>query len=128
MDCPKCTGTLHQADYGENISVHRCDVCAGLWCKPDMLENMKSMWMSEAVLDTGSPRVGSTLNAVADIDCPEGHGKMQKCSDSNQHHIWFEQCTTCGGVFLDAGEFTDLKYDTLMDRVRGMLKGPRPSD
>jgi len=93
-----------------------------------MLENMKSTWMSEAVLDTGSPRVGSTLNAVADIVCPEGHGKMQNCSDGNQRHIWFEQCPTCCGIFLDAGEFTDLKYDTLLDRLRGLVTGARPTD
>jgi hypothetical protein len=28
-------------------------------------------------------------------------------------------------MFFDAGEFTDLKYDTLMDRVRDFVKGSR---
>jgi hypothetical protein len=29
-------------------------------------------------------------------------------------------------MYFDAGEFTDLKYDTLMDRVRDFVKGARP--
>ncbi len=87
---------------------------------------MQREWLSEGALDIGDPRVGQDLNAVDDIDCPDGHGRMLKTSDQDQTHIWFERCATCGGVFLDAGEFTDLKYKTLMDHVRGFLKGPRP--
>ena len=127
MDCPKCTGNMNAETYGDDIFVHRCDVCAGLWCKPDALARMKEAWLAEAVLDIGDPRVGSRLDAVGDIFCPEGHGKMENSADSRQRHIWFEECTTCGGIYLDAGEFTDLKYDTLMDRVRGLLKGARRS-
>ena len=127
MECPKCTGNMHPETYGEQIDVHRCDVCAGLWCKPDALARMKAAWLAEAVLDIGDPRVGVTLDAVGDIQCPEGHGKMENSADSRQRHIWYEECATCGGIYLDAGEFTDLKYDTLMDRVRGLLKGARRS-
>jgi hypothetical protein len=89
---------------------------------------MKNAWMAEAVLDIGDPQIGSDLNEVDNIECPEGHGKMFKTEDVRQRHIWFEQCLTCHGVFLDAGEFTDLKYETLLDFVRGMLKGSRPAD
>lgn len=127
MNCPKCTGTMHKETYGDDICIHKCDVCAGLWCKPEALARMKVEWMAEAVLDTGDPRVGSSLNAIGEINCPEGHGKMEPRSDERQRHIWYEECETCGGVFLDAGEFTDLKHDTLLDRLRGILKGARPT-
>ena len=50
---------------------------------------------------------------------------MEKKTDEHQTHIWFEACPECGGMFFDAGEFTDLKYDTLMDRIRDFVKGPR---
>jgi hypothetical protein len=88
---------------------------------------MKQEWMAEAVLDVGSPSIGRKLNLIDDINCPEGHGLLDKSYDETQTHIWFETCPTCGGIFLDAGEFTDLKYHTLMDRVRGIVKGGRPS-
>ena len=127
MDCPKCTGNMHSETYGEDINVHRCDVCAGLWCTPAALEKMKQAWMAEAVLDIGDPRVGNTLNRVQAISCPEGHGPMLHKSDPRQRHITYEVCPTCHAVFLDAGEFTDLKYDTLLDRVRGLLiRGDTP--
>ena len=107
-------------------NVHRCSSCAGLWCKPETLEAMKREWLAEAVIDTGDPRVGANLNKVDHINCPEGHGPMRRTEDERQYHIWYEACDTCGGMFLDAGEFTDLKFDTLLDRIRGLIKGHRP--
>ncbi len=128
MDCPKCTGELVAARYGDEIEIQRCNVCAGLWVYPDDLQRMKSTWLAEAVLDTGSPRVGKSLDEVDDIDCPLGHGPMLKRVDPEQSHIWYEQCPVCDGIFLDAGEFTDMKFETLLDRVRGVVKGRRDVD
>ena len=128
MDCPKCIGALQAVEYGKQIHIHRCDTCGGLWCNPDALQEMKATWLAEAVLDTGSPKVGSSLDQVGDILCPEGHGAMLKRYDLKQQHIWYEECPACGGIFLDAGEFTDLKFDTLLDRIRGLVKGPSPLD
>ena len=121
MDCPKCTGTLEPHRYGDSVNVHRCDSCHGLWCRPDAFLQAKSEWMSEAVLDVGSPQIGKQLNGIKDIPCPEGHGCMQHRADDKQRHVWFEECSECGGIFLDAGEFTDLKFVTLLDWVKGRL-------
>jgi hypothetical protein len=38
---------------------------------------------------------------------------MDKTFDEFQRHIWFEACPQDEGVFFDAGEFSDLKYETL---------------
>lgn len=126
MQCPKCPGTLEEKTYGRKITVRRCSDCGGLWCKPDVLLEMKKEWMSEAVLDSGDPKVGEALDQLDDIKCPEDGTLMEKVADEKQIHIWYESCPTCDGMFFDAGEFTDLKYDTLMDRVRGFIKGRRP--
>ncbi|MCB1685556.1 MAG: zf-TFIIB domain-containing protein [Pseudomonadales bacterium] len=125
MQCPKCPGSLQAKTYGRKITVHRCSDCGGLWCKPQVLLEMKKEWMSEAVLDSGDPKLGSALNQLADIKCPEDGTLMDKKADAKQTHIWYESCPTCNGMFFDAGEFTDLKYDTLMDRVRDFVKGRR---
>lgn len=122
MDCPKCTGVLEKLSFAEDICVHRCNSCQGLWCLPDHLARMKAEWMSEAVIDLGSPSVGQKLNEVKDIPCPEGHGTMLHRSDVEQRHVWYEECQTCKGVFLDAGEFTDLKFKTLVDWVKGLVR------
>lgn len=126
MNCPKCTGTLEPKSYGEHILVHRCNSCAGLWCQPEVVLQVHREWMAEVELDIGDPEIGEQLDALDNIQCPEGHGLMQKLADDRQTHIWFEACSTCDGMFFDAGEITDLKFDTFLDRVRGFLKGRRP--
>lgn len=126
MNCPKCTGTLEAKTYGERIVAHRCNSCAGLWCKPEVVVEVQREWMAEAELDIGDPKIGKALDALDNIQCPEGHGLMQKTADDKQTHIWFEACATCDGMFFDAGEITDLKFDTFLDRVRDFLKGRRP--
>ena len=118
MDCPKCTGLLVLQTYGEHIELHRCATCHGLWCHPVSQARMKEEWMSEAALDIGNPAVGSRLNRAVNISCPAGHGLMQHRTDPEQTHIRYEECTTCSCVFLDAGEFTDLKFKTLVDWFR----------
>lgn len=78
--------------------------------------------MSEAVLDIGDPAIGSRFNKAVNIYCPVGHGLMERRSDPEQPHIWYEECATCHHVFLDAGEFTDLKFKTLMDWVKKVFR------
>ena len=113
--------------YGKKILVQRCEDCGGLFCKPDVLLEMKREWMSEIVLDSGDARLGGKLNEVDDINCPECGVGMDKTYDPHQKHIWFEQCEQCEGMYFDAGEFSDLKYDTFIDRIRDLLRGERPS-
>ncbi len=125
MNCPKCSGVLEPKTYGESIAVHRCNQCAGLWCQPSVVVAMKREWMAEAALDIGDPKIGAKLDSIENVQCPIGHGPMLKTADEKQTHIWYEACETCGGVFFDAGEFTDLKYETFMDRVRALVKGER---
>jgi uncharacterized protein len=126
MHCPKCPGTLEPKTYGRKITVHRCNECHGLWCKPEVLVEMKREWMADAVLDSGDPSVGEKYNSMDEVDCPECGARMEKTADERQIHIWFERCPNGHGIFLDAGEFTDLKYDTFMDRIRGLIRGRRP--
>ncbi|MCR9277765.1 MAG: zf-TFIIB domain-containing protein [Pseudomonadaceae bacterium] len=122
MDCPKCEGSLVNKTYGRKITVARCDGCSGLFCKPEVLMEMKEEWMSE-ILDMGDRKVGKSLDSVRDIQCPECAVAMNAEADPKQTHIWYEECPQCNGIFFDAGEFTDWKYDTFMDRLRDIFKG-----
>lgn len=125
MQCPKCQSAMEDKTYGAKITIQRCSQCHGLFCKPHVLSEMREEWMADAVLDVGDPRIGKQYDKIEDINCPECDSKMDMISDPDQSHIWLESCPSCEGIFLDAGEFTDLKYKTLADKVRTLIKGKR---
>ena len=122
LKCPKCGHGMSEVSYGD-ITVDRCSHCLGLWFDTGEADQLKARWMGDAV-DTGFADEGRKWDSVEDIACPRCHRDMEKASDPKQPHIWYE---TCGehGLFMDAGEFTDYKHETLMDRFRSMIKGPR---
>ena len=74
-----------------------------------------------AVTDPDSrPKGISTL--IFETDTPGFHaGKpMKKLNDPKQKHLEYEACEE-HGVFMDAGEFTDYKHETLLDIFRDVV-------
>jgi Zn-finger nucleic acid-binding protein len=125
MQCPKCEGTMSKKSYGGQIAILRCDACFGIFTDQKTLGLMKDEWMADVVLDKGNPKTGKKYDKVDDIKCPVCDTKMDKIFDEEQPHIWLESCGSCTGLFLDAGEFTDLKNYTLMDVLRSLLPNNR---
>ena len=121
MDCPKCNNAMSPVEFGTDIKVNRCVGCGGIFCKRDVLARMRDEWMVHTVLDTGSAARGGQTNDIRDISCPGCGATMDHISDVQQSHIILDVCASCEGVFLDAGELTDLKHVTLMDHVRRLL-------
>jgi len=123
MNCPKCGSSMESVNV-EEIEVDRCAACGGLWF--DMLEHetLKTRRGSEAI-DTGDPAVGRTHNQQGDITCPRCKARMVRMVDHAQPHIWYEQCSTCGGAYFDAGEFKDFKQHTPADLIRRWRAGAR---
>lgn len=107
--------------------MQRCTGCGGIFCSPQALVELKTAWKAEVALDSGDPKLGRSFDVVDDLSCPGCGATMDKVADPRQTHIWFEQCPTCDGMFFDAGELRDLKHETFLDRVRGLLRGRRPS-
>lgn len=121
MKCPKCASAMAEIEFGTDIKVMRCAGCMGLYCKRSMLQQMRDEWLVETVLDTGSVAVGSRNNSIKDIQCPDCCTIMEHVEDTEQAHILLDACPSCEGVFLDAGELTDMKNVTLMDKIRKLL-------
>lgn len=121
MDCPKCCKPMETVEFGTDIKVMRCTGCSGLFCKWQTLQQLRDEWLADTVLDRGSAAMGSKHNEKLDIPCPECGTTMDRVKDQQQKHITLDSCTNCDGVFLDAGELTDMKSLTLMDHVRRLL-------
>jgi len=108
-------------EFGTDIKVMRCIGCRGLYCERDVLDQLRDEWLVDTVLDTGSAAEGAKYNDIRDIPCPACGTKMDHVQDEEQSHIILDVCSGCEGVFLDAGELTDIKNVTLMDHVRRLL-------
>jgi Zn-finger nucleic acid-binding protein len=108
----------------EGIEVDRCTSCKGIWFDLLEREKLEQLEGSEQI-DTGDGAVGRRFDTVDRIDCPVCHTPMIRMVDAEQPHVRYEACKTCNGVFLDAGEFRDLKERTLLDHVRDLFSRER---
>jgi Zn-finger nucleic acid-binding protein len=104
----------------EDIQVDRCTACEGLWFDLREHEHLKGMPGSERV-DTGDPARGHQQDAIREVKCPKCHTPLIRMVFPDQPHIRYEMCSTCHGIYLDAGEFVDFKRKTLAERVRHAL-------
>jgi uncharacterized protein len=120
MKCPKCQGDFERITY-KDIEVDRCFKCRGLWF--DMLEkeDLLKLEGSESI-DIGDEQVGEQYGTMRHIDCPKCKSRMVPMVDKDQFHIKYESCTDCFGTFFDAGEFRDLKENSVLERFVSMLK------
>jgi Zn-finger nucleic acid-binding protein len=110
MICPRCKHNLETVSY-ENIEVDRCLNCGGIWFDALEVEELKNIEGSEKI-DDFNPLIKQKYNqATNQIKCPKCQSKMQKMLDIDQYSIWYEQCTKCRGIWLDAGEFTQFKQN-----------------
>jgi Zn-finger nucleic acid-binding protein len=125
MKCPKCGNPFATAKVGA-VEVDRCTGCTGLWFDRGELEQALGLPGSAETLDFEDPRVGQAFNEYDEYDCPACGGAMLRMVDPKQHHIWFEKCSACHGVFLDAGEFKDLQTHDWLDYFKDLLTKQRP--
>ena len=122
LKCPKCHHGMEVVVHDE-IEIDRCTNCKGLWFDDDEAHRMRSIESSELV-DHGDPAEGWKYDSREDIDCPHCGKRMHKSYDAKQQHIWYEVCHD-HGMFMDAGEFTDLKDESMLDWFRSLIKGNR---
>ena len=125
MECPKCSGELETKTHGDDIKLESCRACYGLLVKGFILEKMREEFMAETFHDIGSASIGKKFDKIEDIQCPHCKVDMDMIVDPQQTHIGMECCPSCDRIFLDAGEFSDLKYKTFSDKIKALLKGRR---
>lgn len=122
VSCPKCNVAMTPRTVG-SVEIDMCPSCHGLWL--DRLE--KETLLSDPTLarkaDAASGKGSGNLTPGPYL-CPRDKGTLISLGDPRQPHVRYEQCTVCGGVFLDAGELKDLSEVTLRERLRMTLSWP----
>jgi uncharacterized protein len=119
MNCPKCNAAMELVTF-EGVTVDRCTACKGMWFDANEQKLLKEKKGSEAI-DVGDVAVGKKMDKIHNIQCPRCHTPMIRMVDVDQHHIDYEACTVCYGIFLDAGEFKDLKDFTMSEYLRDLF-------
>jgi Zn-finger nucleic acid-binding protein len=104
----------------ESIAVDRCTGCYGMWFDALELEAMVET-RGGRKLDVGSVDVGKQMDATNRIDCPHCHTKMLRLVDNRHPEVKYEQCSVCGGAFLDAGELKLIERRTLSELLADFL-------
>lgn len=115
--CPKCRGEFEEIDY-LGVSVERCLDCAGIWFDFAEREELMDIEGTETI-DSGN--VSELHQQIRDIDCLNCGKRMLEMKDPDQPHIEYEVCPKCYAVFLDAGEFRDMKELTLTEWARQQI-------
>ena len=123
IECPKCGHGMKEISYGSDLLIDRCTNCEGIWFDHGEVSRLKSKWMGDA-LDTGNPSAGKRWDGIKDVSCPRCGLQMERVSAPDQPHIYYEVCHE-HGMFLDAGEFTDLAHETIGDWFKGLLSRVR---
>ena len=122
MDCPKCNSNMKEMKIDTlhgPVEIDQCEGCKGLWFDNGEAEKLKKDWMADFI-DSGDPEQGKSYNKVRDIECPRCGKTMTKINDKKQKHLEYEACEE-HGMFMDAGEFTDYKHETLLDVFRDLV-------
>ena len=116
MKCPKCKHDMEAIEY-EGVEVDRCKSCKGIW-----FDVGESEWLfgedAANAIDTGDPSVGQRTNQIDRYRCPRCDGGMMRRTEPKKKQIKYEECSSCRGMFFDAGEFTGL----VRDAVSALLK------
>jgi len=111
---------MEEVSYGENTVIDRCTGCQGIWFDLGDAERLRTEWMSE-LIDSGDLSVGKANNKITDCNCPRCGKKMAHIQDTEQTQIGYEACDE-HGMYFDAGEFTDYKYDTLLEKIIRLMR------
>ena len=113
MNCPFCKNPLREKNAG-SMTLDICyGGCGGIWFDAVELER----------ISTSAP-AATTLHSIWHLPTsngqPTGPRCCPRCPDLTLDRKWFsdlkkveiDQCSQCGGIWLDAGEFSHI-YDEM---------------
>lgn len=124
ISCPKDGEPMERITLGD-VAIDRCPECGGVWLDRGELDALRHTMLKEehrATLDAlDQLGVHEPQVRPQPLLCPRDRSRMSVHHHPQQHHIEFDTCTKCGGMFFDAGELTDLTEFTVGERLRALL-------
>ena len=120
MNCPACNHTLSERTV-ESITVDVCEGgCGGIWFDNFELEKVDNSTESAGEELLGGDRDESvTVDYSARRKCPRCDDQiMMRHFASTNRQVEVDECPSCGGVWLDAGELGQIRAQYATDEDR----------
>ncbi|MBR8830542.1 MAG: hypothetical protein N5P05_003930 [Chroococcopsis gigantea SAG 12.99] len=108
IGCPQCRGKLEKVIY-QSIEIDRCSLCRGIWFDRLEAEELRRIKGSESV-DIGKP-TPCQGRPCQSVGCPRCGKTMVQMLDFGQQPLWYEKCSQCQGMWLEAGRFKVFKQN-----------------
>jgi Zn-finger nucleic acid-binding protein len=119
MRCPVCKHrTLTPTAMEEGLAARHCGACGGRWLRADAYARWRSRRggdLPEHLAEEGAP-APPTEPPGARL-CPECGHILTRCRVGHGVGFALDACRTCGGVWLDAGEWEALRARNLHDDI-----------
>ncbi len=108
MDCPKCTGKLTEQTFG-GVGVDRCDQCEGIWFDAKEVRALVAHAKDnpDAVPQSKASPESERLDAASGA-CPKCQSELHRVESLAIDGLHYDQCMTCRGAWLDAGELAQI--------------------
>ena len=104
MNCPACDAEMVERHFGATIDI--CEHgCHGVWFDRDELMVVKRAGEDvNRELEQLQSRPQSRFRERGTLLCPRCRAAMQIRSSGGETPVYIDECSNCGGVFLDHGE------------------------
>lgn len=122
MNCPACDHSLTEIDAG-GVKVDICKGgCGGIW-----LDNYEFKKFDEPHEAAGSSLLEIETNSAHKANKDSKH-PCPRCQDiimrrhfvSTKHEVEVDECSRCGGIWLDTGELGQIRNQFKTEEERGV--------
>ena len=128
MICPKCkTSPL------KSTMIRVSDPCPDgpLQCRVDYCPQCRGIWFDRKELETVCPAACKDLRVPADAPettafCPRCDARPLYVFQYPQTFVQIEMCRKCKGIWLDAGEYKEIRVVRTAREKNGQLRGQDP--
>ena len=116
MICPKCQGVklIERRVKGKDFTVEYCLTCKGVWFDRDELEEVMPAVIKELEIPANALKKVKRL-------CPKCKKALYEF-DYPQTYVTIDMCKKCRGLWLDAGEFKEIRAVRNSLQMSGELK------
>jgi hypothetical protein len=131
MKCPRDGNPLASQKYESDIVVDQCPSCSGIWLDQGELEKAQSLLEHDystqlSTTDTvGRAYEMARQKARPAVSCPKCSQALHAEEYAYCSQILIDRCTTCRGIWCDAGEIQALEqfFEHQTEVGSGVRKG-----